>query len=198
LFGTGLIANFTSAPRRSEKLYVSRHFTCMALQLTCPTCICLREMSLLSPSVSFSSALATAAQTIGCCLRRSLSPTYTRCPSCWPLAHASPSPAARPHTLVFLPSAAHSLLKPSQSIFFSLNKQKDVAKYEYFIQLSTSINVVRYSLHQGFPNAYTWRAAPNIKLALYVHVFTDGSLAVCQSLLQKMRSLHLTKSAGSN
>jgi hypothetical protein len=50
---------------------------------------------------------------------------------------------------------------------------------------------------QGFPNARTWRAAPNTKLTLHVHVFTDGSPAVCQSLLQKRRWLHLTKSEGS-
>jgi hypothetical protein len=43
----------------------------------------------------------------------------------------------------------NNLLKPNQSIVFALNKQQDVAKEEYFIRLSTSINVVRYLLHQG-------------------------------------------------
>jgi hypothetical protein len=31
----------------------------------------------------------------------------------------------------------------------ALKKQQDIAKEEYFIRLSTSINVVRYLLHQG-------------------------------------------------
>jgi hypothetical protein len=43
----------------------------------------------------------------------------------------------------------NNLLKPSQSIEFALKKQQDIAKEEYFIRLSTSINAVRYSLHQG-------------------------------------------------
>jgi len=43
----------------------------------------------------------------------------------------------------------NNLLKPNQSILFALNKQQDVAKEEYFIRLSTLINVVRYLLHQG-------------------------------------------------
>jgi hypothetical protein len=43
----------------------------------------------------------------------------------------------------------NNLLKPSQSIEFALKKQQDVAKEEYFIRLSTSINAVRYLLHQG-------------------------------------------------
>jgi hypothetical protein len=40
-------------------------------------------------------------------------------------------------------------LRPSQSIEFALSRQRDIAKEEYFIRLSTSINVVRYLLHQG-------------------------------------------------
>jgi hypothetical protein len=40
--------------------------------------------------------------------------------------------------------SCNNLLKPNQSIVFALNKQQDVAKEEYFIRLSTSINVVRY------------------------------------------------------
>jgi hypothetical protein len=43
----------------------------------------------------------------------------------------------------------NNLLKPSQSIEFALKKQQDVAKEEYFIRLSTSINAIRYLLHQG-------------------------------------------------
>lgn len=43
----------------------------------------------------------------------------------------------------------NNLLKPRQSIVCALNKQRDVAKEEYFIRLCTSINAVRYLLHQG-------------------------------------------------
>jgi hypothetical protein len=43
----------------------------------------------------------------------------------------------------------NDLLKPSQSIVFGLNKLSDVAKEEYFIRLSTSINAVKFLLHQG-------------------------------------------------
>jgi hypothetical protein len=42
-----------------------------------------------------------------------------------------------------------SLLKPDHSIEFALKKQQDIAKEEYFVRLSTSINAVRYLLHQG-------------------------------------------------
>lgn len=43
----------------------------------------------------------------------------------------------------------NNLLKPDQSIIVGLNKQRDVAKEDYFIQLSTSINATRFLLHQG-------------------------------------------------
>ena len=43
----------------------------------------------------------------------------------------------------------NNLLRPSQSIEFALSRQRDIAKEEYFIRLSTSINAVRYLLHQG-------------------------------------------------
>ncbi|XP_020396600.1 zinc finger MYM-type protein 1-like [Zea mays] len=43
----------------------------------------------------------------------------------------------------------NNLLNPNQSIEFALKKQQDIAKEEYFIRLSTSINAVRYLLHQG-------------------------------------------------
>jgi hypothetical protein len=43
----------------------------------------------------------------------------------------------------------NNLLKPDQSIIVGLNKQRDVAKEDYFIRLSTSINATRFLLHQG-------------------------------------------------
>ena len=92
---------------------------------------CLHEMSLLPPSLSFGLPL-----------------TYA--PSI-PLA-ASPHLAStgNPRTLAFLPSAAHAQFVEAKPIHvFALNKQKDVTKDEYFIQLSTCIYVVRYLLHQG-------------------------------------------------
>ena len=68
------------------------------------------------------------------------------------LLAASPhlASAGNPRTLTFLPSAAHAQFVEAKPIHvFALNKQKDVTKDEYFIQLSTCINVVRYLLHQG-------------------------------------------------
>jgi hypothetical protein len=43
----------------------------------------------------------------------------------------------------------NDLFKPSQSIIVGLNKLTDVAKEGYFIRLSTSINAVKFLLHQG-------------------------------------------------
>jgi hypothetical protein len=43
----------------------------------------------------------------------------------------------------------NDFLKPSQSIIVGLNKLTGVAKVEYFIRLSTSINAVKFLLHQG-------------------------------------------------
>jgi hypothetical protein len=43
----------------------------------------------------------------------------------------------------------NNLLKPDQSIIVGLNKQRDVAKEDYFIRLSTSINATRFLVHQG-------------------------------------------------
>ena len=42
-----------------------------------------------------------------------------------------------------------NLLKPDQSIGAHFNKQSNVTKENYIIQLTTSIKVVRYLLHQG-------------------------------------------------
>lgn len=42
-----------------------------------------------------------------------------------------------------------NLMKPDKSIGASLNKQRDVTKVEYLIRLNTSIDAVRYLLHQG-------------------------------------------------
>jgi hypothetical protein len=52
--------------------------------------------------------------------------------------------AGSQRTLAFLPSAAHTQF--AEAKLFALNKHKDVAKDEYFIQLSTWISVVRYLL----------------------------------------------------
>jgi hypothetical protein len=55
--------------------------------------------------------------------------------------------AGSQRTLAFLPSAAHTQF--AEAKLFALNKHKDIAKDEYFIQLSTWISVVRYLLNQG-------------------------------------------------